>query len=169
MLFRSITWSREDHPANIEHPGLLALVVAPQVAGYSLNKVLMDEGSAINILYYETFVRMNLKRSQLQPTSTIFHGIVPGKSHHPEGKITLDVAFGESKHKYRMEKIEFEVVKLESPYHALFGRPAFAKFMARPCYVYLQLKIPSSNGVITIHGSKEIGRASCRERVCLYV
>ena len=127
--------------ANIEHPGLLALVVAPQVAGYSLNKVLMDGGSAINILYYETFLRMNLKRSQLQPTSTIFHGIVPGKSHHPEGKITLDVAFGESKHKYRMEKIEFEVVKLESPYHALFGRPAFAKFMARPCYVYLQLKI----------------------------
>ena len=79
-----ITWSREDHQPNIEHPGLLALVVAPQVAGYSLNKVLMDGGSAINILYYETFLRMNLKRSQLQPTNTIFHGIVPGKSHHPE-------------------------------------------------------------------------------------
>ena len=62
-----ITWSREDHPPNIEHPGLLALVVAPQVAGYSLNKVLMDGGSAINILYYETFLRMNLKKSQLQP------------------------------------------------------------------------------------------------------
>ena len=90
-----ITWSREDHPPNIEHPGLLALVVAPQVAGYSLNKVLMDGGSAINILYYETFLHMNLKRSQLQPTNTIFHGIVPGKSHHPEGKITLKVPYGE--------------------------------------------------------------------------
>ena len=51
--------------ALVEHLGLLALVVAPQVAGYSLNKVLMDGGSAINILYYETFVRMNLKKSQL--------------------------------------------------------------------------------------------------------
>ena len=58
-----ITWSREDHPPNIEHTGLLALVVAPQVAGYSLNKVLMDGGSAINILYYETFLCMNLKKS----------------------------------------------------------------------------------------------------------
>ena len=46
-----VTWSREDHPPIVETPGLLALVVAPQVAGYVLNKVLMDGGSAINILY----------------------------------------------------------------------------------------------------------------------
>ena len=71
-----------------------------------------------------------------------------------------------------MEKITFEVVKLESPYHALFGRPAFAKFMARPCYVYLQLKIPSSNGVITINGSRDMaaecdnGDAALAERAC---
>ena len=84
----------------------------------------------------------------------------------------MDAAFGESKHKYHMEKIEFEVVKLERPYHALFGRSAFAKFMARPCYVYLQLKIPSSNGVITIHGSKEMtmqcdnGDAALTEKAC---
>ena len=58
-----ITWSREDHLPIVETPGLLALVVAPQVAGYVLNKVLMDGGSAINILYYETFLRMNLKKS----------------------------------------------------------------------------------------------------------
>ena len=115
---------------------------------------------------------MNLKKSQLQPTNTVFHGIVLGKSHHPKEKITLDVAFGESKHKFCMEKIEFEIVKLESPYHALFRRPAFAKFMARPCYVYLQLKIASSNRVITIHGSREMamqcdnGDAALAEKVC---
>ena len=132
-----ITWSREDHPPAVEHPGLLALVVAPQVGSYVLNKVLMDGGSSINILYYETFLHMGLKDSQLQPTSTIFHGIVPGKLARPEGRIRLEVAFGESKDKYRSEMLMFEVVKLQSPYHALFGRPAFASFMARPCYVYL--------------------------------
>ena len=84
-----VTWSREDHPQVIEHPGLLALVVAPQVGGYILHKVLMDGGSSINILYYDTFSRMGLKDSQLQPSSTIFHGIVPGKSAQPEGKIKL--------------------------------------------------------------------------------
>ena len=46
-----ITWSRRDHPDVVEHPGLLALVVAPQVHGYKLKKVLMDGRSSINILY----------------------------------------------------------------------------------------------------------------------
>ena len=51
---------------------------------------------------------------------------------------------------------------MQSPYHVLFGRPAYAKFMARPCYVYLQLKIPGPKGIITIHGDQAIA-AECDE------
>ena len=137
-----ITWSRADHPPRVDNPGSLALVVAPQVGGYKLTKVLMDGGSSINILYYDTFKRMNLSEKQLQPSSTIFHGIVPGKSAHPVGKIYLEVAFG-TEDNFRSEILPFEVVKFKSPYHALFGRPAYARFMARPCYVYLKMKMPS--------------------------
>ena len=39
-------------------------------------------------------------------------------------------------HNSRSETLTFEVVKIQSPYHALFGRPAYAKFMARPYYIY---------------------------------
>ena len=81
------------------------MVVAPQVEGYVLNKVLMYGGSSINILYYETFLRMGFNDSRLEPTSTVFHGIVPGKSARPAGKITLEVAFGESKENFRSERI----------------------------------------------------------------
>ena len=63
-----------------------------------------------------------------------------GLSVYPVGKIKLEVSFGDE-HDSRAEKLTFEVVKIKSPYHALFGRPAYAKFMARPCYVYLQLKM----------------------------
>jgi hypothetical protein len=38
-----VTWSRADHPVLLDHPGHLALVVAPQVGGYTLTKVLMAE------------------------------------------------------------------------------------------------------------------------------
>ena len=44
--------------------------------------------------------------------------------------------------------------------------------MARPCYVYLQLKMPGYKGTITVHGSWKIaleceeGDASCAESVC---
>src|SRR3954462_8442513 len=55
-----ISWTRDDHPMVVDNPGALALVVSPQVGGYTLDKVLMDGGSSINILYYETFLGMGL-------------------------------------------------------------------------------------------------------------
>ena len=127
-------------------------MVAPQVGGYKFTKVLMDGGSSINILYYDTFRCMGLTNKNLKPSNTVFHGVVPGKSAYPVGKIALEVAFGDD-YDSRSETLTFEVVKIKSPYHALFGRPAYAKFMARPCYVYLQLKMPGHKGTITVHGS----------------
>ena len=57
---------------------------------------------------------------------------MPGKLAYPVGKIDLEVAFGDE-HNSRAERLTFEVVKIKSMYHTLFGRPAYAKFMARPC------------------------------------
>ncbi|KAI4994623.1 hypothetical protein ZWY2020_034264 [Hordeum vulgare] len=158
---QSITWSREDHPPRVDNPGDLTLVVAPQVAGYNLSKVLMDGGSNINILYFDTFRWMNLLEKDLTPSSTVFHDIVPGKSAYLIGRIKLNVAFGTSSN-YRSESLLFQVVKVKSPYHALFGRLAYAKFMARPCYVYLKLKMPGPKGPITVHDNRKIPR-ECEE------
>ena len=129
-------WSREDHPPWVDNLVHLALVVAPRVGGYKVTKVLMDGGSSINILYYETFHRMGLTDNNLKPSNTIFHAVVRGKSAYPVGRISLEVAFGDE-HDSRSKTLTFEVVKIKSTYHALFGRPTYAKFMARPCYVYL--------------------------------
>ena len=112
------------------------------MGGYKFTKVLKDGGSNINILYYETFRRMGLTDKSFKPSNIVFHGVVPGKSAYAVGKIALEVAFGDD-HDSRSETLTFEVVKIKSPYHALFGRPAYAKFRARPCYVYLQLKMPA--------------------------
>ena len=125
-----IVWSCEDHPPWVDNPGQLALVAAPQIGGYKFMKVLMDGGSSINVLYYDTFRCMNLTDKDLKPSSTVFHGVVPGKSADPVGKIAFEVAFGDD-HDYRAETLTLQVDKIKSPYHALFGRPAYAKFMAR--------------------------------------
>ncbi|KAK1613374.1 hypothetical protein QYE76_037047 [Lolium multiflorum] len=82
-----------------------------------------------------------------------FHGIIPTRPAYPLGKISLDVVFGTPSN-FRKEKLEFEVVDWESQYHAILGRPAFAKFMAIPHYAYRKLKMPGNNGTtITVHGS----------------
>jgi hypothetical protein len=77
----------------------------------------------------------------------------------------LEVLFGE-KDNHRREPIWFKVVDLNSPYHALLGRPALAKFMAIPHYAYLKMKLPGPRGVITVSGcykkSIECARASSK-------
>ena len=40
-------------------------------------------------------------------------------------------------------------------YHAILGRPCYAKFMAIPNYTYLKLKMPGPKGVITVGSSYE--------------
>src|SRR3954468_17394834 len=89
-----ITWTRANHPLVVDNPRALALVGAPQIGGYTLDKVLMDGGGSMNILYYETFRRMGLTHKQLKPSNTVFHGIVPGKSARPIGKIYIETASG---------------------------------------------------------------------------
>jgi hypothetical protein len=42
------------------------------------------------------------------------------------------------------------VVGFRGTYHAVLGRPCYAKFMAVPNYTYLKLKMSGPNGVITV-------------------
>jgi hypothetical protein len=50
-----------------------------------------------------------------------------------------------------------------SQYHAILGRPAFAKFMAVSHYAYLTLKIPGHKGTITVQGSFEVSNTCDKE------
>jgi hypothetical protein len=93
--------------------------------------------------------KLGIPAAQLKPTKLIFHGIMPGLSCTPMGRIQLDVLFGE-KDNFRREPVWFKVVDLNSPYHVLLGQPALAKFIAVPHYAYLKMKLPGPHGVITI-------------------
>src|ERR1043165_7769085 len=112
----------------------------------------MDRGSIINIIFTKTLEEMFIPNSILKNSSTTFHGIVPSKAVYPLGRISLEVVFGKENN-FRKETMDFEVVDWLSQYHAILGRPAFARFMAVPHYAYLKLKMPGPQGIITINGS----------------
>jgi hypothetical protein len=65
--------------------------------------------------------------------------------------VVLPVTFG-TKDNYRTEYIKFEVADFELSYHAILGRPALAKFIAVPHYVYLLLKMLGKTSVLTFCG-----------------
>jgi hypothetical protein len=91
---------------------------------------------------------------QLRPSTTPFHGVTPGKRVQPLGQIDLPVWFGTPSN-FCKETLTFEVVGFQGAYHAILGRPCYAKFMAVPNYTYLKMKMPGRNGVITVGSSIE--------------
>jgi hypothetical protein len=75
-----------------------------------------------------------------------------------DGQNPDDVMFG-NQDNCRVENLMFEVVDLDSPYHALLGRPALAKFMASTHVAYLKMKMLGPREVITIIGDYKCSMA----------
>jgi hypothetical protein len=148
-----ISFSREDQWTSFSEPGKFPLILDPVVVGSRLTRVLIDGGSSLNLLFTSTLKKMGLDISKmLTPSRAPFYDIIPGNAATPLGSVVLPVTFG-MKDNYRTEYIKFEVAKIESSYHAILGRPALAKFMAVPHYVYLLLKMPGKTGVLTLRGN----------------
>jgi hypothetical protein len=156
---QTVRFSRADHPRKVPRPGHSPMVLKAQIGGYDVGRVFMDAGSGINLIYARTLRAMCISLENLKPTDCSFHGIVLGAANYPFGKIELDVCFGDISN-YRREKLEFEVMDWPSQYHAILGRPAFAKFMAVPHYAYLTLKIPGPKGTITVQGNPQFSSNS---------
>jgi hypothetical protein len=51
---------------------------------------------------------------------------------------------------FRTEYLTFEVADFLSSYHAIFRRPMLAKFMAIPHHIYLIMKMPVPNGILSV-------------------
>jgi hypothetical protein len=152
-----ITFCRADQWTSFSEPGWLPILLKPVVAGSMLNKVLIDGGSGLNILFTKTLKKMKLDITHMRTkSSSPFYGIVPGNAAIPLGSVVLPVTFWESRDNYRTEYVKLEVADFETSYHAILGRPAIAKFMVVPHYTYLVLKMPSLAGVLSLQGDLKI-------------
>jgi hypothetical protein len=152
-----ITFSHADQWTSFFKPGCFPLVLKPVVAGSRLNKVLIDGGTGLNVLFTKTLKKIKLDITHMLTKSTSpFHGIVPRNAAIPLGSVVLLVTFGETRENNRTEYIKFEVVDFESFYHSILDSPAIAKFMAVPHYTYLVLKMPSPAGVLSLQGDLKI-------------
>ena len=53
----SITFSQDDHPPAVPRPGHAPLVLDAQIGGYETDRVFMDGGSSMNIIFASTLKR----------------------------------------------------------------------------------------------------------------
>ena len=73
------------------------------------------------------------------------------------GKIALPVSFGDTSNS-RTEHVTFDVVEMNYPYLAIFGRELINKFEAVVHQLYLCMKMPAVKGVITVRGNQQLAR-----------
>jgi hypothetical protein len=152
-----ITFCHADQWTSFSEPGRFPLVLKPVVAGSKLNKVLIDGGSGLNVLFTKTLKKMKLDITHMLTKSTSpFYGIVPGNAAIPLGLVVLPVTFAETRDKYCTEYVKFEVADFETSYHAILGRLVISMFMAIPHYTDLVLKMPSPAGVLSLQGDLKI-------------
>jgi hypothetical protein len=90
-----ITFSHVDQWTSFLEPRRFSLVLKPVVAGSRLNKVLINGGSGLNVLFTKTLKKMKLDITHMLTKSTSpFYNIVPGNAAIPLGLVVLPVTFG---------------------------------------------------------------------------
>ena len=77
----------------VHHPHEDALVVTAKIANNIVHRILVDNGSTINVLYWHTYQKIGLTRTNLSPTTSPLYGftrdyVVPKKDYqagsHPK-------------------------------------------------------------------------------------
>ena len=139
-------------------PGGYPLVVSPVVSQVLLAKVLVNGGSALDIIFASTLESMGYDMTSLVLFDQAFYGIIPGAGSTPVGRATLPVPFG-TRDNYCTEYVNFKVAEFETSYHAILGRPSLAKFMAIPNHTYLLLTMPAPKGVLLVYGDLQTSYA----------
>ena len=114
-----------------------ALIVKAQISSFLVKKVMVDQGSEVDVMYPDLFKGLGLKNEDLLKYSTPLVGF-NGKVVIPEGQISLPV---------NMEGKEvvvlFTVVASFSPYTVILERPWMHAMGAIPSILHVKVKFPS--------------------------
>jgi hypothetical protein len=70
------------------------MVIEPIVKGALLVQTLIDGGSGLNIIFFNTLNKMDFNFKRLTECDEPFFGIVLGKAAYPMGWVSLSVTFG---------------------------------------------------------------------------
>jgi hypothetical protein len=137
-------------------PHIDTMVINCSVAGWDLHKVLLHNGSQADIIFLHAFDRMGISHSLLKPSDNPLYGF-GGQGTFPVGKIELPLSFSVAPNA-RSEQITFDIVDMVYPYNAIMGRGSINKFEAAIHGLYLCMKIPGPQGVITVYGNQQTAR-----------
>ncbi|KAK3018181.1 hypothetical protein RJ639_002799 [Escallonia herrerae] len=142
------------------------LVVTLRVGNFDVKRILVDNGSSAEVLFYEAFQRMNIPSDRLRKIDTPLYGF----SNHPvvcEGIIALPVTVGAPPNQAKL-MLDFVVVRVPSAYNVILGQTTLNQLRAVVSTYHMKMKFPTENGVGEVKGDQVVARqcymASCQNR-----
>jgi hypothetical protein len=87
-------------------------VVKLPIGRHKVAKTLIDNGTLLNLIMRKIFIEMCLNLKDLTPVQDTFHGIIPGQSSTPIGRINLEVSCGTGDNKHK-EVLTFVVASFD--------------------------------------------------------
>ena len=146
-----IGFTEDDKQGTIQ-PHEDALVVTLRIGGYDVKRVLVDQGSAVEVMYSDLYKGLNLKQEDLSPYDSPLVSF-EGKIVIPKGMIRLPVQADSD-----VVEVDFIVVDAYSPYTAIVARPWFHALGAVSSTLHQKVKYPSGGQVKEIIGNQGMAR-----------
>ncbi|XP_065624005.1 uncharacterized protein LOC136065158 [Quercus suber] len=129
-----------------------ALVVTLRIGGYDVKRVMVDQGSTVEIMYPDLYKGLNLKLDDLTPYCSPLVSF-EGRIVTPKGQIRLPVQTGSE-----VVEVDFIVVDVYSPYTAIVVRPWLHTLGAISSTLHQKVKYPSEWRVCEIHRDQSSAR-----------
>ena len=139
-------FSDEDKIGTIQ-PHDDALVVTLRIGGFDVKRVLVDQGSAVEVMYPDLYRGLNLKPGDLAAYDSPLVSF-EGKTVTPRGQIKLPIQIGSD-----IVEVDFIVVDAYSSYTAIVARPWLHALGAVSSTLHQKVKYPSKGRVEEIVGN----------------
>ena len=146
-----IGFSNEDKIGTIQ-PHDDALVITLRIGGYDVKRVIVDQGSAAEIIYPDLYKGLNLKAEDLTPYSSPLVSF-ERKIIIPKGQVRLPMQTDSE-----VVEVDFIVVNSFSPYTAIVARPWLHTLGAVSYTLHQKVKYPSEGQIEEILGDQAMAR-----------
>ncbi|XP_026416815.1 uncharacterized protein LOC113312269 [Papaver somniferum] len=152
-MMQPISFSAKDVPMNGQaHSD--PLVITLLIEEWGVIRILVDSGSSVEVLFYDTFKRMELSDGILVPSTYRIYGF-NGTVTIPKGEVTLRVSDGCG---YLDTLTTFCVVDVASPYEAIIGRPWIAGIKGVASAYHQRLRFSTYKGIAEVVGDSQAAR-----------
>ena len=129
-----------------------ALVITLRSGGYDMKRVMVDQGSAAEIMYPDLYKGLSFRAEDLTPYSFPLVSF-ERKVIIPKGQIRLPVQTGSE-----MVEVDFIVMDAYSPYTSIVARPWLHTLGAVSSILHQKIKYPSEGQIEEILGDQDMAQ-----------